>query len=557
LIQKKNKAACLSYQTQASLKNDMQRTDLAKDKTGVFTGSYAISPITKEKIPIWMADYVLISYGSGAVMGVPAEDLRDREFAEKYELDIVSVFDEDGKYIDKDNSEIKLFPLGVEEAKKAVTKYLSEKGWAKACTKYKLRDWLFSRQRYWGEPFPIVHLEDGTKRVLGLDELPLTPPVMENFLPSSDGNSPLSKMSGWVEIIDPVTGKKGHRETNTMPQWAGSCWYYLRFCDPNNAEKAWGEREEKYWMPVDMYVGGVEHAVLHLLYARFWHKVLYDLGLVSTKEPFQALINQGLVTSVSYKKEGGGYVCPKDVENIDGEFHEKGSKIRVNPLIEKMSKSKLNGVSPDEIIEEFGADSLRLYELFMTPFDKEKIWQSDAVSGCSRFLHRVFDLIHSEKITETESLESNQLIHRLIKAVEDDLETMSFNTAIAKMMEFLNKFSALDGYPRKALVSLCKLIYPFAPHFGAECFQLLGEKENIAFAPFPTYEAKYLEDDEITIVFQVMGKVRGRGVFKKGALKDQILAVAKEDIGVKRHLKGEILKEIFVPNKLVNFVIKE
>ncbi len=557
IVLKKYKSTCAEYQKAASLKNDMQRTELAKEKTGVFTGTYVIHPVTGEKVPVWMADYVLISYGTGAVMGVPSDDDRDREFAEKYELAIPSVTDEEGNYINCTNEKLQLEGLSLDQAKDAAISYLSKEELGLACTSYKLRDWLFSRQRYWGEPFPIVHEEDGTKRVLGLDELPLTPPVMEDFLPSPDGNSPLSKMRGWVEITDPKTGKKGYRETNTMPQWAGSCWYYLRFCDPHNNKEAWGKREEKYWMPVDLYVGGVEHAVLHLLYARFWHKVLFDLGYVSTKEPFQSLRNQGLVTSMAYKKDSGGYVLFDDVEEIDGEFREKQSHALVHQSIEKMSKSKLNGVSPDEIIEEFGADSLRLYELFMTPFDKEKVWQSEAVSGCKRFLNRVYEMCVSTKIVEEETLEANKLTHRLIKAVEEDLEVLSFNTAIAKMMEFINKFSDLEHFPKKSLLSLVKLIYPFAPHFGAECFALLGESEDIVYASFPSYEEKYLEDDQMTIVFQVMGKLRSSATFDRKATKEQIIAKAKADPKVVKYLQVTILKEIYVPNKLVNFVVSD
>lgn len=555
LIQKKYRSSCHDYIEMAGKKNDMQRTELAKEKSGVFTGSYVINPATGKEIPVWIADYVLTTYGTGAVMGVPSDDDRDNEFAEKYDLEIRQVMDEDGSYIDCSNEEISLDGLKLKQAKEVLSKFLVEKGLGKETVNYKLRDWLFSRQRYWGETFPIIHGEDGEVRLLELDELPLTPPVMEDFLPSPDGKSPLAKMKNWVEIVDPKTGKRGFRETNTMPQWAGSCWYYLRFCDPNNDMAAFGVKEERYWMPVDLYVGGVEHAVLHLLYSRFWHKVLYDLGYVSTKEPFKSLRNQGLVTSMAYKKETGGYVAPSDVKEVDGEWIDQRSKVRVHAGVEKMSKSKLNGVSPDEIVEEYGADSLRLYELFMTPFDKEKIWQSDAVSGCRRFLNRVFDLVVSDKVAEEESLAASRLIHRLIKAVEEDLEALSFNTAIAKMMEFINHFSALDKYPKSAIKSLIQLIYPFAPHFGAECYGMLGGKD-VVHDSFPSYEEKYLEDDEVTIVFQVMGKLRSKGTFKKGASKDMVCAEAKKDPKMAKYLDGEIVKEIFVPNKLVNFVVR-
>ncbi len=557
LVLKKYRFTCAEYQKMAAMKDDMQRTELAKEKTGVFTGSYVKNPVTNAMIPVWIADYVLVSYGTGVVMGVPSDDARDREFAEKYNLGIVDVIDEAENYINSENEKLSLSGLNMIEAKSVIEKYLEDNNLGRACVKYKLRDWLFSRQRYWGEPFPVVHEEDGKKRLLNLDELPLTPPVMEDFLPSPDGNSPLSKMRGWVEVVDPETGKKGYRETNTMPQWAGSCWYYLRFCDPTNSEEAWGKASEKYWMPVDLYVGGIEHAVLHLLYARFWHKVLYDLGHVSTKEPFQCLRNQGLVTSRSYKKEGGGYISPKEVECIDGRYVEKSTLADIQSSIEKMSKSKLNGVSPDEIIEEFGADSLRLYELFMTPFDKEKIWQSDAVSGQKRFLNRVYEMVTSDKVVDENNEVSEKLIHRLVKAVEEDLETLSFNTAIAKMMEFVNKFSTLNNYPKEALKKLSQLIYPFAPHFGAEIFSELGFSEDIVFAPFPTYDKKYLEDDEIIIVFQVMGRLRGSATFSKDTPKERVIEEAKKDPRVVKYLEGEIVKEIFVPNKLVNFVLKQ
>lgn len=556
LTQEKERANVEKYQKLASMKSDLERTDLAKTKTGVFTGSYAIHPLTKKEIPIWLADYVLSSYGTGAVMAVPSHDKRDEEFAHIYDLPSIPVIDEKGDYINSKNDQVDLSSCTESEAKEKMASYLEKIGSGKRNVNYKLRDWLFSRQRYWGEPFPILHYEDGTKRILELDELPLIPPVISDYKPSPDGQSPLSKATNWVEIKDPKTGKRAFRETNTMPQWAGSCWYYLRFCDPHNDKEAWSKESQQYWLPVDLYIGGVEHAVLHLLYARFWHKVLYDVGLVSTDEPFQSLRNQGLVTSYSYKLEGGGYVSFEDVEEKEGRFYQKGTGKEAYKLLEKMSKSKLNGVSPDEMIEEFGADALRLYELFMTPFDKEKIWQTDAVSGCKRFLNRVYDLVISKKIVEEESDASRKLIHRLIKAVEEDLETLSFNTAIAKMMEFLNDFCQLSHYPKSALKKLIQLIYPFAPHFGEECWQILGEKESITYAPFPKYETKYTEETLTTIVFQVNGKLRGKKEFKKGASEEEILRAAKEDPQVIKFIEKGIDKVIFVPDRLINLVVK-
>ncbi|MCB1082198.1 MAG: class I tRNA ligase family protein, partial [Chlamydiia bacterium] len=345
---------------------------------------------------------------------------------------------------------------------------------------------------------------------------------------------------------DPKTGKKGTRETNTMPQWAGSCWYYLRFCDPKNETKAWGEEEENYWMPVDMYVGGVEHAVLHLLYARFWHKVLYDAGYVSTKEPFQTLRNQGLVTAKSYKKPAGGYVAPEEAKEETGLIE----------MVEKMSKSKLNGVPPDEIIDEYGADSLRLYEMFMGPFDKEKLWNSDAISGCRRFLDRFFALVSSDKISDEETLEGMKLAAKLVSGVEKDIDEMLFNTAISKMMEFVNHFSKLDTYPKKALEMATIALSSFAPHIAEECWEILGHSESLTFAPFPKADPKLLVEESATYVIQVNGKFRAKWDLPKGQTKEALLEIVKGDEKMAKHLSGEIVKVIFVPEKLLNIVIK-
>ena len=432
--------AVSEYIEKVKNKSELERMDLSKEKTGVSTGAFAINPITKERIPIWVADYVLISYGTGAVMGVAGHDERDREFSKQFSIPFREVIDEDGSYINSSTMDFSLQGLTKKAAIDKVCKRLEELSSGRQCVQYKLRDWLFSRQRYWGEPFPLYTYEDGTRRILRVDELPLEPPSIEDYAPTGDGKSPLSKVKKWVEVVDNDNGKKVFRETDTMPQWAGSCWYYLRFCDPMNSKEAWSKESEKYWLPVDMYVGGVEHAVLHLLYARFWHKVLYDCGEVSSLEPFKTLRNQGLVTAYAYKLEKGGYVAPDDVEKRDDAHYEKKTGLKVEKLLEKMSKSKLNGVSPDEIIEEYGADSLRLYELFMSSFDKEKLWNTDAVIGCRRLLNRIFEMMHSEKVTESESEKANQLIHRLIKGVEQDVEALMFNTAIAKIMEFMNHF---------------------------------------------------------------------------------------------------------------------
>jgi leucyl-tRNA synthetase len=513
------------YRKQAALKSDLERTDLAKEKTGVFTGAYAKHPLTGKDLPIWIADYVLMGYGTGAIMAVPAGDERDAEFAAKYNLPVEPL---------KGHS--------FEE----VNAIMALQGFGKPCVNYKLRDWLFSRQRYWGEPFPILHLSDGTKRALDLDELPLIPPDLNDFKPVGDGQSALAKDRAWIEIIDPKTGQKALRESNTMPQWAGSCWYYLRFIDPHNKEAAWDKEKESYWMPVDMYVGGVEHAVLHLLYARFWHKVLYDLGHVTTKEPFQTLRNQGLVIAKSYKLPSGQYIEPEEAKKHP----------EVIEQIEKMSKSKLNGVTPDELIEEVGADSVRLYEMFMAPFDKEKIWNSDAVSGCYRLLSRFYDLVFSSEITEEASVEALKLGHRLVAATEKEIESMSFNTLVAKLMEFMNAFTPLKPYPREVLKMAIQCLYPFAPHLAEECWEHLGGTESLTYTPFPKVDPRYLEDDEVTYVVQVNGKLRARLSMDKGKKEAEVVEKAYADPVVQKFLTGELLKVIFVPDKLLNLVIK-
>lgn len=574
------------YLKQTAAKSEMDRTELAKEKTGVFTGAYAINPMTDQPIPIWIADYVLMSYGTGAVMAVPAHDERDFEFAKKYHLPLAQVLEPEiqsdeipegmseqdvraavksgdmcwsgnGVCINSCNPEISFNGLSMKDAVTAATEYLEKVGKGKACVSYKLRDWLFSRQRYWGEPFPILHFEDGSKRVLDIDELPLVPPEVSDYKPSGDGQSPLAKVREWVEITDPKTGKKALRETNTMPQWAGSCWYYLRFCDPSNPDAAWSQEAEKYWLPVDLYVGGVEHAVLHLLYSRFWHKVLYDCGLVSTLEPFQSLRNQGLIVARSFQRSNGTYVESENVREKNGEFFDRQTNEPLRSQIEKMSKSKLNGINPDEIIEEFGADSLRLYEMFMGPLEKEKPWSTDAVNGCKRFLKRFFELVVSPKVTDQDSEEATKLGHRLIHAVGKDIEILQFNTAIAKMMEFINDFSKLDAYPKSVLRLATQALSPFAPHIAEECWQLLGMTEELSYYPWPSADPKYLTDDVVTYVVQVNGKVRGRLEMARDLSQDVVVSAAKENELVVRYLDGkQIDKVVFVPNRLLNLVVK-
>lgn len=592
LASERQKEQVKAYQKMAASESDLYRTELNKQKTGVFLGSYAINPVNGELLPIWVADYVLMSYGTGAIMAVPAHDHRDFEFAKQFNLTIRPIkipnslhyfepvsqeltpdevsarvlagelcWPGEGDYINCQNAEISLEGLDTEEAKERVTAWLEQKGLGIKSLCYKLRDWLFSRQRYWGEPFPILHYADGTKRTLGLDELPLMPPTMTDFKPTGDGQSPLARMTEWIEIVDPKTGKQAWRESNTMPQWAGSCWYYLRFCDPHNKERAFDAEAEKYWMPIDLYVGGVEHAVLHLLYARFWHKVLYDCGLVSTTEPFQSLRNQGAIIARSFQKKGGGYVDPAEVQEKQGRYFWQENGEELKSQIEKMSKSKLNGVTPDEIISEFGADSLRLYEMFMGPLEKEKIWNTEAVTGCRRFLSRFYDLAVSDKLVdeefEEETMAAKKLTHRLVAGVAKDIEALQFNTAIAKMMEFINEFARLPVYPKSMVKMAVQVLMPFAPHVAEEMWQLLGCKDLLAYHPYPAYEEALLHDALITYVVQINGKVRGRFELPKDQSESEILDLAKQHPAIMRLIDGQtISKVVFVPNKLLSLVVE-
>ncbi len=579
--------AVTQYQQLTATKNDLDRTDLNKDKTGVFTGAYAINPVNNREIPIWISDYVLMGYGTGAIMAVPSHDERDFAFAQKYNLPVIPVYDPnveahpeladgmdpqevrkkvlagqmcwtgEGTCVNGSSGDFSINGLDAAKAKPAITRWLEKKGYGKGSVQYKLRDWLFSRQRYWGEPFPILHFEDGTKRVLDLDELPLCPPQVTKYTPTADGLSPLAQEKSWVEIVDVKSGKKALRETNTMPQWAGSCWYYLRFCDPANDKQAFSREAEKYWMPVDMYVGGAEHAVLHLLYSRFWHKVLYDCGLVSTLEPFQTLRNQGMILARSFQNKLGAYVSPEDVQEKEGKFIHSKTGEALRSQIDKMSKSKLNGIVPDDIIEEFGADSLRLYEMFMGPLEKEKIWNTDAVNGCRRFLARFYEMGVSNKIAEEETLEACKLGHRVVHGVAKDIEALQFNTAIAKMMEFMNEFTKLPAYPRSIVKMVTQALMPFAPHLAEEVWSLLGCKESLSYHPYPEIDPKYLEDAIITYVVQVNGKLRGRFELPKDQTQEIVLDAAKKNPAIAKYLDGVTLeKVVFVPNKLLNLVVK-
>ena len=538
--------AVREYRERTARKSDLERADLSKEKTGVFTGAYAINPANDERIPIWIADYVLVGYGTGAIGGVPAHDDRDLEFAHKFDLPIREVvrppgdenplgFTGEGFAI---NSPI-INGLASAEAKKKITAWLEERGQGKRAINYKLRDWLFSRQRYWGEPFPIIW-EDGNHRSLGESELPLVPPPLEDYKPTGTGEPPLSKAKDWIRYTEKAT-----RETNVMPQWAGSCWYYLRFCDPNNDQRFVGEQADRYWMGgekpggVDLYVGGTEHAVLHLLYARFWHKVLFDLGYLSKPEPFQRLVNQGIIL---------------------GEDNQK------------MSKSRGNIVNPDDVIDQYGADAFRCYEMFMGPLEQMKPWSMRGVEGVSRFLARVWRLFMTEnqggdwelsvKIKKTDADKAQQKVtHATIKKVTEDIESFSFNTAISQMMIFVNTFTGAETIPLSSMRSFLVLLSPFAPHIASELWEKLSAKftdarGDITEQPWPTYDERLLVEDEVEIVLQINGKVRDRMKMSILATEEQMKTAALSNPKIQDRIAGKtVRKVIVVPKKLVNIVV--
>ena len=576
------RAAVEAYQAEAAKKTDLARTELSTEKTGAFTGAYAINPVNGVKIPIWIADYVLISYGTGAIMAVPAHDTRDFEFAQKFDLPIKCIIAPDpeaakaegvdvaavlagkacwtgeGKLINSANSDgLALDGMSVRESKPAATRWLAERGLGREAVKYKLRDWLFSRQRYWGEPFPIIHYEDGSIELVNDSELPVNLPEMEDFKPSGTGEPPLAKAKDWLNYTDPATGRKGRRETNTMPQWAGSCWYYLRYIDPKNPDQAWDPAKEKYWMPVDLYVGGAEHAVLHLLYSRFWHKVLFDLGLVSTKEPFRKLVNQGMILGVSYKDKRGALVPTDQVD-----FTPNGPVRRSDgeALVEfpaKMSKSLRNVVNPDDVIREYGADSMRMYEMFMGPLEATKPWSTKGVEGVFRFLKRAWRLVAQSEIVDAPCTpEQLRVLHATIRKVSQDLDTFNFNTAISQLMIFLNEFSKCDRVPREAAEKFVLLLSPFAPHIGEELWSTLGHAETLAYEPWPVWDEKVLEVNEVEILVQVLGKPKARLMMPVDADQEAASKLALAAPEVQAALGGKpVRKVIYVPKRLVNIVI--
>jgi len=538
------KEAVQKYREEAARKSDLDRTDLAKEKTGEFIGAYAINPVNGEKIPIWISDYVLISYGTGAIMAVPAHDERDFEFATKFNLSIIPVVDPEDSEQSELVSQGKLCFIGdgrainsgqfdgltTAEFKEKITDWLQQRGQGTKAINYKLRDWLFSRQRYWGEPFPIVHTEDG--RIIGLteEELPLKLPVVKDYKPAGTGEPPLANATDWINITLP-DGSKAKRETNTMPQWAGSCWYYLRYLDPNNGERGWDPDKEKYWMPVDLYIGGAEHAVLHLLYSRFWHKFLYDLGYVTTKEPFKMLVNQGMILGE------------------DGQ---------------KMSKSRGNVVNPDKVINDYGADSMRLYEMFMGPLEAIKPWSMQGVEGVYRFLQKLWRAVVEKNTGKLDKIVQQvqadeatlRLLNQTIKKVGDDIEDFGFNTAISAMMIFVNHLVKLSVIPKTAVEKLVLILSPFAPHIAEELWTKLGHAESLAYESWPEYDKELIKEKEIELAIQVNGKIKDKIVVPADANEEQIKQKALSSEKVTAALDGQEPKKVIViKSRLVNIVM--
>jgi leucyl-tRNA synthetase len=521
-------------------------------------------------VPIWIADYVLMGYGTGAVFACPAHDERDHGFAKRFDLPIIEVVKggnvdeaawvEDGPHV---NSEF-MDGLNVAEAKKKIVEWLEAHGHGGFEVQYRLRDWLFSRQRYWGEPFPIVHTEDGEVIPVPEDRLPVELPHLDEFLATEDGRPPLARDPGWVNTTVPGSERPAVRETNTMPQWAGSCWYYLRFIDPRNPNAFVDPAAEKRWMPVDLYVGGAEHAVLHLLYARFWHKVLFDLGLVSTPEPFMKLVNQGMITARSFRSAAGKYYYPEDVEKRGDDYYAKDGAGPLETQIEKMSKSRYNVTTPDQVIENHGADSLRLYETFIGPVEENAEWQTENIPGVRRFLDRTWRLLFPDEREGprfAEDLEPDdrldRLLHKTVKKVTEDIEGMHMNTAVSQLMIFVNEATQRDVLPRSVLETVIRLLSPFAPHIAEEMWHRMGHTESVSRAPWPEYDEAKTLDDQIDVPVQVNGKLRSVIQLARGTARDEAEAAARDDAKVTANLEGKtVVKVIVVPDKLINFVVK-
>jgi len=559
------RGAVHAYQAAARKKSDLERTDLNKEKTGAFTGAYAINPVNNEKTPVWIADYVLATYGTGAIMAVPAHDQRDYEFATKFGLPIKEVVRpadgsaaEPGKAFCDDGVNVNsgiIDGLPTNEAKAKICAYLESKNLGRATVSYRLRDWVFSRQRYWGEPIPVVHCRACGAVPVPESELPVRLPEVERYEPTGTGESPLAGIEAWVNTKCPACGGPAKRETNTMPQWAGSCWYYLRYLDAKNDQAAWSPEAEREWQPVDLYVGGAEHAVLHLLYSRFWHKVLFDLGYVSTPEPFKKLRHQGTVLAFSYQDGMGRYHAPDEVElrGDDAFLKATGEKLKVS--VEKMAKSMLNGINPDDVVAQYGADVLRLYEMFMGEFELPKPWDPRAIEGCARFGKRIWRLVEEWSPDKEPSEDAHlRLRHKTIKKVTGDLEKMAFNTAIAAMMEYVNELVG-KGATREDLIALVKLVGPFAPHLGDEAWEKLGEKGFLIEAEWPTFDPALTLDAVVTLAIQVNGKMRGSVDLARDAAEDEVRRRALAVPNVAKHLEGKtVRKVIVVPGRIVNIV---
>jgi leucyl-tRNA synthetase len=568
-----------AYVKAASIKSDLDRTDLAKDKTGVFTGRYAFNPVHGKKIPIWVADYVLMGYGTGAIMAVPAHDTRDFEFAKKFDIPVVCILDpltsdaelrkkvlagnacwvEDGAYINSSADKgLDINGMNKEKGIKTTIEWLDKNRIGKAAVNYKLRDWLFSRQRYWGEPFPIIHWEDGEISVLEDADLPVRLPELEKFQPGTSGESPLSNATEWL-IVKDKNGRKGRRETNTMPQWAGSCWYYLRYIDPTNNNLPVDPTKEKYWMPVDLYIGGAEHAVLHLLYSRFWHKVLYDLGIVSTNEPYKKLYNQGMILAFAYETQAGSKVPSDEVEERDGKFFHKSTGEELRQIVAKMSKTLKNVVNPDDVVASFGADSLRLYEMFMGPLDATKPWAETGVRGVYNFLnqvHRFFADINNLHTGE-ETPEVLKGLHQTIQKVGSDIENLKFNTAISQMMIFKNLAVKTGKISTETAKTFARLLSPFAPHLAEELWNLYGANDTISYQPWPEVNEAFLVEDTFEYPVSFNGKFRFKMPFSTKATVAEIEKAVLENEKTAKWIEGKsIVKIIVVLNKIVNIVLK-
>ena len=583
IVSREQKAAVQHYIDETAKKTDLERTELAKKKTGVFTGAYAVNPLTKEPIPIWISDYILVSYGTGAIMAVPAHDERDWEFAHVFSLPVIQTVASEAEWKEKGAAgDYRAVPqactaadgyavnsgeftgLPTREAIERVTDYAAANGFGKKAVNYKLRDWVFSRQRYWGEPIPLVHCPKCGVVPLDEKDLPLALPETDSYTPSDTGESPLAKISEWVNTVCPHCGAPSRRETNTMPQWAGSCWYYLRYLDPHNAHRFCAKEKEAYWMPVNLYVGGAEHAVLHLLYARFWHKVLYDLGVVHTKEPFMRLVNQGMITSFAYQRSNGSLV-PVDevVQTGDDAFEEKSTGEKLKRVIAKMSKSLKNVINPDEMIAQYGADSCRMYEMFMGQLDMSKPWNTQGLIGIFRFLEKIWAISEKELIScpvndmsTPEHAEITKLLNKSIKKITEDTASLNFNTAISQMMIFVNTIGKYQTVPRFAWETFVKLLAPYAPHLAEELWEKLGHTETIAYTQWPMFVQKFCIDSECTIVVQINGKVRDKFQAAVDLSKDELEALALKTEGAQRFLSDKQPKKVIVvPNKIVNIVL--